>query len=224
MGQGPTRDLHLNNGQLHCHGLNNINHTHSALVSPQSPSCRETSRPTSMAAATVDATESLSRLPTPDSITLLFKHHKSTTLLSVLPSTPFIEIKALLLAALRSRNITTLPGSPTALPEDAQDLEFGILSDKKDPSQGWVSLEISEDDNAGSRGNKKKVAGKGNAMNQSPTGAGLTDGTWIAYRLKSTSVSSSRDPRGSEPSSPEVEIEEDPGWNVVLPSFDDEMD
>ncbi|RVX71986.1 hypothetical protein B0A52_04584 [Exophiala mesophila] len=174
-----------------------------------------------MAAATFSAAESLSQLPTPDTITLLFKHDKSTTLLSVLPTTPFVEIKALLVAALRSRNITTFPNSPTSLPEDVQDLEFGILVDKKDPSQGWVSLETSEDDNS-VKGNKKKTTGKGTTKTQDPVGVGLTDGCWLAYRLKSTSPSKSQDHRDAEPGSPEIEIEEDPGWNVVLPSFDDE--
>ncbi|KIV97372.1 hypothetical protein PV10_01130 [Exophiala mesophila] len=174
-----------------------------------------------MTAATFNAAESLSLLPTSDSITLLFKHDKSTTLLSVLPATPLVEIKALLVAALRSRNITTFPNSPTSLPEDAEDLEFGILVDKKDPSQGWVSLETSGDDNS-SKGNKKKTGGKGTTKTQDPIGVGLTDGCWLAYRLKSTSPSKSQDHGDTEPASTEVEIEEDPGWNVVLPSFDDE--
>src|ERR1700712_4950573 len=128
--------------------------------------------------------EDLAELPTPDTITLLFKCHKTTVALSVLPTKPFAEIKPLLLGALQSRNVKTFPNSEVPLPENSEELEFGVLADKKDASKGWVPVEIREQEISGPRGTKKKVGGKESILNQNPLGAGLNDGAWVAYRMK----------------------------------------
>lgn len=164
----------------------------------------------------------LAQLPTPETVTLLLKCHKSTTLLSVQPTTSFTEIKGLLIAALRSRNRNTLPGSSTPLPQNADDLEFGVLADKKDITKGWTLLEIQEQEVNNSKGNKHKVGGKGSIVNHSPSGAGLGDGAWIAYRLKWISKQGIQEEQDLELESTDVELEEDPGWDVVLPTFEDE--
>ncbi len=128
--------------------------------------------------------DKLVTLPTPDMITLLLKCHKSTTVLSVLPTDTFAVVKDLLLAALRSRNIKTLPNSTTPLPDDSNDLELGVLADKKDPSKGWVNLESQDLETTGTQGDKRKLGSKGGASIQCPLAAGLGDGSWVAYRLK----------------------------------------
>ncbi|KAJ4524288.1 hypothetical protein HRR83_002408 [Exophiala dermatitidis] len=166
--------------------------------------------------------EDLAALPTPDMITLLFKCHKSTTVLSVLPTTPFNEIKALLIAALQSRNITTLPNSAIPLPEDPEALEFGVLADKRDPSKGWVPIDIKEQEVTGPRGGKKKIGGSKSVLNESPLGAGLTDGSWVAYRIKPATKAGADQEMSLEDGTPDVELDEDPGWEVILPSFEDE--
>jgi len=175
-------------------------------------------------AVTQDTLSELAQPPSADTITLLLKCHKSTTLLSVLPTTPFEEIKVLLVAALQSRGVTTLPNSASPLPKDADDLEFGVLKDKKDASKGWVLLEIREQEVTGSKGGKKKVGGKDSILNQNPVGAGLNDGAWIAYRLKVPSKDIQADSEILEDANgtPEIDIMADVGWDVVMPTFDDE--
>ena len=170
--------------------------------------------------------EDLSELPTPDTITLLFKCHKSTTALSVLPTKPFTEIKPLLLAALQSRNIITLPNSDVPLPEDPEEVEFGVLVDKKDASKGWVPMYIKEQEISGPRGNKKKVGGKDSILNQNPLGAGLSDGSWVAYRIKTLEKKPLVEHEDLEKGSPDVDmnVDEDPGFDVVIPSFEDETE
>lgn len=175
--------------------------------------------------ASAGAQETLSELadpPSADTITLLLKCHKSTTLLSVLPTKPFAEIKVLLLAALQSRGLTTLPNSISPLPENADDLEFGVLADKKDASKGWVLLEIKEQEVTGSKGGKKRVGGKNSILNDNPVGAGLSDGSWIAYRLRVPSKEGQAEEQELEEGTPEIDIIAEVGWDVVIPSFDDE--
>lgn len=168
--------------------------------------------------------EELAELPTPDMVTLLFKCHKSTTVLSVLPAKSFAEIKALLLAALQSRDIKVIPNSTLPLPTDPEDFELGLLADKKDPSKGWIPLEIKERELTGPKGVKSKVGGKKSVLNESPLGAGLTDGSWVAYRVKAGPKEPDDKDAAESDGTPDVEIDEDPGWDVVLPSFDDEVE
>ncbi|OAL38977.1 hypothetical protein AYO20_01728 [Fonsecaea nubica] len=166
----------------------------------------------------------LAELPTPDMITLLFKCHKSTTALSVLPTRPFTEIKALLLAALESRNVKTLPDSSAPLPNDPEELEFGVLADKKDPSKGWILLDVKEQEITGPKDNKKKAGGKQSIFNQNPLGAGLGDGAWIAYRAKVKQKEPQMEEEDHEGGTPDIQIDEDPGFDVIIPSFEDETD
>jgi hypothetical protein len=157
----------------------------------------------------------LASLSTPEHITLLLKNHKQTVLLSVIPTTPFNEIKSLLLAVLKSRNITSLDGIPIS--DEAEDIEFGVLRNKKNPVEGWVPLNIKEMEVGDAKGNKRKVGGKKSVLNESPAGASLVDGSMLAFRFR---TESKRD--APEDEDDEMEIEDDPGGNVILPSYDDE--
>jgi hypothetical protein len=106
-----------------------------------------------------------------------------------------------------------------SLPENPEDLELGVLIDKKDPSKGWVPVDIKEQELAGPKGTKKKVGGRKSILNESPLGAGLSDGTWIAYRI----THQPKQPQEElEDGTPDVDVEEDPGWDVVIPSFEEE--
>ncbi|EXJ61788.1 hypothetical protein A1O7_02218 [Cladophialophora yegresii CBS 114405] len=168
--------------------------------------------------------DELATLPTPDMITLLLKCHKSTVALSVLPTTPFAEIKPLLLGALQSRNLRTLPNSDTPLPEDPEDLEFGVLADKKDASKGWVPMSIRAQEVTGPRGTKKKVGGKDSVLTESPLGAGLSDGAWIAYRVKPERKEPNIEDDDEAEDTPNFDIDGDVGFDVVIPSFEDEAE
>lgn len=184
----------------------------------------------------------LEALPTPEHITLLLKNHKQTVLLSVMPTTPFAEIRSLLLAALQSRNITSIDGVP--LPDEPEEIEFGVLRNKRNPAEGWVPLDVKEMEVGDARGGKRKVGGKQSVLNESPAGASLGDGSMLAFRFRTQGEKSvlSEGPAGvslgeesmlafryrtpmKEDASEEdadMEIEDDPGWNVILPSYDDE--
>jgi hypothetical protein len=135
--------------------------------------------------------------------------------------TPFDEIKTLLLAALKSRNIDTLPNSNTLLP-NPDNLEFGVLVDKKDLSKGWQPL-VSTGRSIGN-GKARKSGGRDAAIDDTPSGAGLGDGSWVAYRVKKTQSGAATNDEDTDGDSPDVDIDEDPGFDVVVPSYDDEVE
>lgn len=148
--------------------------------------------------------------PTPSHLTLLLKHARSTTVLSAVPDTPLSTLKQQLLQVLSARNISHLPGTLTPLPSSPSDLELGVLIDKHEPQKGWVSTE-SMSALASSKNSKKKVKGAVETVGDLE----LKDGGWIAYRIRGP-------PIGGDDEDEEIEAVEDPGWNVEIPSFDDE--
>ena len=165
-----------------------------------------------------------STLPSQSHLTILFKHHKSTTVLSVSPTQPLPSIKSLLLAVLTSRGITSL--SATALPSDREDIEFGILADKRDPSKGWVRLSNVEV-NGDVKGKKKTTSGKSkiSAGGNTPEGLGLVDGSLVAFRIRKPSKGKGKARESDDEDEDDVidvDMEDDPGWDVILPSFEDE--
>ena len=173
-----------------------------------------------MASEVVAAVESISTLPQPSHITLLLKNHKSTTALSVSPVQSFISIKALLLEVLSECKVKYLgdpfnPGTQTPLPASPSQLELGVLADRKDASKGWVFL---TDIGAVSSAATKKKAGDPNT----PAGAGLVDGSWVAYRVSKPTQSNETGKEGD--AAVDVDMEDDPGWDVILPDFGDELE
>lgn len=149
--------------------------------------------------------------PTPSHITLLLKHGRSTTVLSALPDTPLSTLKQQLLDVLSARNISHLPGSPTPLPSSPSDLELGVLIDKHEPQKGWVLTE-SISALSSSKNSKKKVKGAVETVGDLE----IKDGGWIAYRIRGPPIG------GEDDDGEEIEAFEDLGWNVEIPSFDDE--
>jgi hypothetical protein len=164
----------------------------------------------------VSETPDLAALPSPQSITLLLKNHKSTTLLSLLPTSTFDDIKVLLLAALKSRNALNMP-------ERADSIEFGVLADRRDASKGWIPITVRAQEIATGKNAKKPVSGKKNASNNSVEGAGLVDGSWVAWRVR-TNGAEEETIRTDEDGDVEivVEGEEDLGWDVVIPKYEDD--
>jgi hypothetical protein len=159
----------------------------------------------------------IATLPQPSHITLLFKNHKSTTALSVAPTQSFSSIKDLLLSALQDCHVDLLgdplnPSTQTPVPTSAVALELGILVDKKDASKGWTLLDT--DATAPSAG-KRKAGGDPNT----PAGVGLADGSWVAYRVPQAAKDTEDDNPNGEI---DVEMDQDQGWDVILPDFGDE--
>jgi hypothetical protein len=160
---------------------------------------------------------SLVEAPSALHITLLFKCARHTVLLSVLPSTPFAEIKSLLLLALQARNITSIAGISVPSPDQAHEVEFGIPREKKDLKKGFVSLEMAEQVLMDSKGGKKKASINKATPNENPAGAGLMDGSVLAFRFKQEDDVDMKEERDGE-----AQLQEDPAWNVELPHYDDE--
>lgn len=77
--------------------------------------------------------------------------------------------------------------------------------DKNDPDKGWVPITIPEVEDGDTKGKGVK---KGSVLNGSPLGAGLKDGTMLAFKF-TTKVK-------------EDEMDLDDEWDVIIPSYDDE--
>lgn len=126
--------------------------------------------------------------------------------------------KTALLSALKARNLTEINGDP--LPDEASNIELGVAVDKNDFEKGWTLLEadapgpeLENDETSKTSGGKKS----GGAM--SLQSADLRNGQSIAFRFKKP---------GQEPvkgDGEDIDIDlsaEDPGWDIVIPKFDDE--
>jgi hypothetical protein len=161
---------------------------------------------------------SLAEMPSPLHITLLFKCARHTVLLSVLPSTSFSEIGSLLLLALQARNITSIADTPVPSPDQGDQVEFGIPKDKKDLKKGFVSLDLAGKVLADGKGGKRKSGGNKSAPTENPAGAGLVDGSILAFRFKSQADVVMQEEEDDD----EVNGPDDPGWNVELPRYEDE--
>ncbi|KAL2840460.1 hypothetical protein BJX68DRAFT_186330 [Aspergillus pseudodeflectus] len=142
----------------------------------------------------------------PDALswTLLFKKHRTTVLLMLPPSESINNTKTALLNALQSRGLTEINGDP--VPKDSQEIEFGVAIDKNDMEKGWTSLEGLEldEDDAPTQGAGRKAA------STSLKAAEINNGQSIAFRFRQAGNSED-----------DLDLV-DPGWDVVLPSLDDE--
>ncbi|KAL4921067.1 hypothetical protein BDW62DRAFT_198512 [Aspergillus aurantiobrunneus] len=143
----------------------------------------------------------------PLSWTLLFKKHKTTVLLVLPPSETIPGTKSALLKALQARGLKEINGDP--VPEDPLDIEFGVAVDKNDLEKGWTSLEALQLEDEG----PKRSAGK-KATSHSLKAAEINNGQSIAFRFGKA--------RKDGPDNPADLDLEDPGWDVILPSLDDE--
>ncbi|BCR85294.1 uncharacterized protein ACHE_20752S [Aspergillus chevalieri] len=156
--------------------------------------------------------------PDPLSWTLLFKKHKTTVLLMLLPQESITNTKTALLNALKARGLTEINGDP--LPEDASDIEFGVAVDKNDLEKGWTRLEVGGPDFAEEEESKKN-AGKKASGSISLQGVDLRNGQSIAFRFKKLVDGEKAVKKDGEDIDIDLELE-DPGWDVVVPKFDDE--
>jgi len=120
------------------------------------------------------------------------------------PSETIPSTKSALLKALQARGLKDINGDP--VPEDPAEIELGVAVDKNDLEKGWTSLEPLEfeDDEAPKRGAKK-------ATSQSLKAAELYNGQAVAFRFRKPGKEGSTD----------LDLE-DLGWDVVVPSLDDE--
>ncbi|KAL9132254.1 MAG: hypothetical protein Q9217_000058 [Psora testacea] len=136
-------------------------------------------------------------------LTLRFKCHKTTILLLCQQSQSFTSIKQDLLDSIKAAGMENI--NRACLPSDPECIILGVPIDKNDISKGWINLEIPEFDEVEG---KEKGVKKGSVLNQSPLGAGLKDGAVLAFKFNKEGE---RD-----------EMDLDDGWDVVMPSYEDE--
>lgn len=151
--------------------------------------------------------------PDPLSWTLRFKKHKTTVLLMLPANESIASTKEILLKALKSRGLTEINGDP--VPDDPSEIEFGVPVDRNELDKGWTKLDVEMPELASEGVTKKGVVGKKNGGNITLQAADIRDGQPIAFRFRK----SSEDNKDKD----ELELElEDPGWDVIVPSLDDE--
>ena len=148
--------------------------------------------------------------PNPQLWTLRFKQHKVTILLFVEQTESFTSIKAEILQVLKERGLTELNGQP--IPSDPEDIILAVLVDKNDPSKGWVGLDIPAMEIEDETRPKKKIGGKKSVLNANPLGAGLKDGTMLAFKFRKDHAKVDDDG---------LDID-DNGWDVIIPSYEEE--
>ncbi|KAF8419916.1 hypothetical protein EV426DRAFT_710950 [Tirmania nivea] len=131
--------------------------------------------------------------PTPSHHTLLFKSHRTTVLLSALPSTPLTDLTHLLFTALTGsspHHITSpLPATPQAL-------VLGLPRNPSDWSRGWYPIgegsgagvegaAADAEDGPGDAGARMRTTAKGRkAQEWTVEKAGLKDGSVVAYYVR----------------------------------------
>lgn len=119
-------------------------------------------------------------------------------------SQSFTSIKQDLLEAILSTGLSELNGHP--LPSDPDDVILGVPIDKNDPDRGWVDIHIPEAKEDEEEAHKSKKVKRDSVVNSSPLGAGLKDGSMVAFRFK-------RD---------EEDDLTDEGFDVVMPVYEEE--
>ncbi|KAJ5834700.1 hypothetical protein N7447_000726 [Penicillium robsamsonii] len=132
-------------------------------------------------------------------VTILLKKHKTTVLLMLQPHESLDFTKERLLDALKSRDIKNINGD--VLPGDSCDIEFGEPVDRADPEKGW-----------------KRLQADVKLQNESVTimEAGLQNGHSIAFRFHKSS--------GDQNDGLDMDLDgEDPGWDVVMPTYEDDQ-
>lgn len=93
------------------------------------------------------------------------------------------------------------------VPSDSALIEFGVPVDRSDLEKGWKLLQTDRGETAKATSGKK-------SSSDTILAAGLDNGHLVAFRFRKA---------GDVPESDEVDADlNDPGWDVVIPSFDDE--
>lgn len=128
------------------------------------------------------------------------------------PHESLTSAKEKLLQALVSRGLRDINGD--TIPNDPAEIELGVPVDKSDLEKGWMRLATDmpgeEDDGAA-----KKATAKSKSID-TLQGAGLLDGSSVAFRFRKPTEAAVGDELDTD-----LELN-DPGWDVVIPSFDDE--
>lgn len=93
--------------------------------------------------------------------------------------------------------------------------------DKNKIEKGWVDLVITEPEDEEKMVTLPKGVRK-SVLNGSPLGAGLNDGAMLAFKFRS--AGDDRAAAAEEEEDDDDDEEDDDGWDVVMPSYDDDED
>lgn len=129
----------------------------------------------------------------------------------MLPAQESIQsTKEKLHSALKARGLTEINGD--LIPEDPSELEFGTPIDRNELEKGWARLDVPAKENSDSA-TKKSGAGrpKKSSLTDSLQAADIRDGQAIAFRFRKVAHGEDEDSDF-----------EDPGWDVLVPSLDDD--
>lgn len=142
-------------------------------------------------------------------MTLLFKKNKITILLSLQPHEQLDAVKQKVLQALKERDVREINGD--AVPDEPTEIEFGVPIDRSDLDKGWTRLKpiTAKNDNG-------KKSGK--ALADTILDSDLGNGNWVAFRFRKAGPAEEIE---QEETAMSLDLD-DPGWDVVIPSFDDE--
>lgn len=131
----------------------------------------------------------------------------------MLPAQDSIQsTKEKLHSALKARGLTQINGDP--IPEDPSQIEFGTPIDRNELEKGWIRLDLPIEEN-GDGATKQAGVGrpKKSSLTDSLQAVDIRDGQAIAFRFRKTV--------DGEDGGEDADLE-DPGWNVLIPSLDDE--
>lgn len=163
--------------------------------------------------------------PKPDTWTLRFKSNKTTVVLYADKTQTLASLKTELLHAL---NVTIPDGAlhGNRIPTSAEDVLLGRLVDPNNIELGWMSIELDAPNTETDMFNDDEAAGKGKGKARPKTGsykdcllgAGLRDGSIVAFKF-----------RGAEGAKADDDVDEGLGldddmndaFDVQLPTFED---
>ncbi|KAK4894118.1 hypothetical protein LTR66_010501 [Elasticomyces elasticus] len=160
--------------------------------------------------------------PTPLTLTLRLKHHKTTILLHVDQLQSLASIKTELLHALRETNPDNTFGG-AEIPAEPKDVLLAKPVDQNDLSLGWTSLEpsaltIPDTEDGLANGKSKSAKGKGKASKageQTPASVGLRDGIALAFKFRG------QDELNEQDEDEALQLDDEETWDVLVPTYDD---
>ncbi|RMZ68443.1 Kinesin 6 [Pyrenophora seminiperda CCB06] len=156
--------------------------------------------------------------PEPLTWTLRLKSHKTTVLLHVDPLSTFESIKTYLYNALQETGLNHPDTEePIPLPPSASDIQFGRPVNINDASEGfqlglWEYTNAEEEEEDVGKGKGKAKAKAVPVVKQCPKGAGLRDGSVLAFRWAGD---------GSWDGEEEFSTAKGDMWGVQLARFED---
>lgn len=143
------------------------------------------------------------------------------------PHETILTAKESLLKALHVRGIKDINGD--AVPDDPSEIEFGVAVDKNDLDKGWTRLEVEvpEFGKEGASSTRRGVAAaKKNSAGSTVSlqAADLRNGQPVAFRFRKHREETEDEKQKPDQDDLEnIDLEfEDPGWDVVVPSLDEE--